>query len=125
MVNLTYLSTAKQVLNNRIYTLTIPAAFVYNLVVLNKYSPEKSVSYRKIRQEGRFKMSNNYQVNRQDDAFDKDELTDQDLEQVAGGFTPVPIPDARVSQLKPVLTQAKITSNLLQGIVQGTNQILR
>jgi hypothetical protein len=50
------------------------------------------------------------------------EISEKDLEQIAGGFTPVPIPESKFSKVKDSLTQVKLNPNNLGAIVKGEGQ---
>ena len=72
-------------------------------------------------------MSNYYQVYRNlpETSPEETELTDQELDQVAGGFTPIPIPEGKLSLVKTSLTQIEMKPCITPALVQGSSQILR
>lgn len=64
------------------------------------------------------------QSNYPKNSYEEGELTDQELEQVAGGFTPVPIPSAKVSLVKTELSQVEMKPCIIPNLVQVSNQLL-
>jgi hypothetical protein len=57
-------------------------------------------------------------------SYEEGELTGQELEQVAGGFTPVPIPSAKISLVKTELSQVQMKPCIIPNLVQVSNQLL-
>lgn len=50
------------------------------------------------------------------------ELTEQEFEQIAGGITPIPIPDGKFDKWRGNLTQVKLNPTDLKGAIQGGSQ---